>query len=34
MNNFIKVYVYTTAYGLLWVIALKLNAIETILKGN
>ena len=34
MNNFIKVYVYTTAYGLLWVIALKLHAIETILKGN
>lgn len=34
MNNFIKVYVYTTAYGLLWIIALKLDAIETILKGN
>lgn len=33
MKNFIKVYLVTTSYGLLWVIALYLKEIFNILKG-
>ena len=32
-KHLIKTFVQTTAYGLLWVIALELKAIITILEG-
>ena len=33
MQNFIKTFLYTTTYGLLWIIALKLHSIQELLHG-
>ena len=32
-KHFVKPFVYTTSYGLLWVIALQLKAIIVLLEG-